>query len=332
MRWIIPNLLAVLAVSGFFSSVFTRPTGDSEPLEGQSIGNDFVDEFRSYDAPPTYVRREIAESLPGLSRHPNFETHVGYGATARTNTDKSNDDGDAPEVDQVNLASALEAIHLEGHNHSVVSRGVKEEDEVERSFKSAWKGQTFYCFIDAKDMGSKELAPHEIKNLAEKGYERIKDKFYFNGNVIVSALSIPGVGVAVGSKPRGTGVVDEILDKSHKVSGKNKSVKDWFQRYWIKVKSRKVSNLCGSISQEDLYHAEDLVMIKGADEYLKKQGIKEWGMRIRFPQGTHMVTYGKYNSDDKLVGPKEPCGGTQTSKLSVPCKEVAKELDIAWST
>lgn len=64
----------------------------------------------------------------------------------------------------MNLASALEAIHLEGHNHSVVSRGVKEEDEVERSFKSAWKGQTFYCFIDAKDMGSKELAPHEIKN------------------------------------------------------------------------------------------------------------------------------------------------------------------------
>ncbi|KAE8132870.1 hypothetical protein BDV38DRAFT_287345 [Aspergillus pseudotamarii] len=239
MRWVIPNFLAVLAVSGFFSSVFTRPTADSEPLEGQSIGNDFGD------------------------------------AIARTNTDKPNDDGDAPDVHQEDLATALEAIHLEGHNHSIVSRGVKEENEVDQSFNSAWKERTFYRFIAAKDMGSKELAPDEIKNLAEKGYEKIKDRFYFNGNVIVSALFIPDVGVAVGSKPRGRGIVDEILDKSHKVSNKNKPVKDWFQRYWNQVNSRKISNPCGPVSKEDLYHAEDLVIIKGADEYLKKLKITE---------------------------------------------------------
>ncbi|KAB8250648.1 hypothetical protein F9C07_11412 [Aspergillus flavus] len=335
MRWIIPNLLAALAVSSLFSSVITWPTGDSELGKGQSVDNDFGDEVGSYDSQPFYGRREITESLPGLSEHPDSETHVGYGAilerVPRPNTDKPNDDADVPDVDQEDLATALEAIHLESHSPSIVSRGQKEEAELSSKFGSRWKGETFYYFIEAKDKNAKNFNANEIKSLAKKGYELIKDKFNFNGNVIVSALFIPEVGVAVGSKPRGTGVVEEILEKSHKTSGKNVFVGTWFERYWAFIDGRDLTHACDSVQQEDLYHAEDLVIIKGADEYLKKMRSDNWRDK-KFPRGTHMVSYGKYNSEDKSAGPKEPCGGTEKTKLTIPCKNVAHELNIDWST
>ncbi|PIG88712.1 hypothetical protein AARAC_000562 [Aspergillus arachidicola] len=335
MRWIIPNLLAALAVSSLFSSVVTWPTGDRELGKGQSVDNDFGDEVRGYDSQPIYSRREITKSLPGLSEHPDSETHVGYGAiperAPRPKADKPVDDADIPDVGQEGLATALEAIHLDSHNHSIVNRGEKEEKELSLFFGSRWQKETFYRFIPAKDMGSKNLKPNEVKDLAKKGYELIKDKFNFNGNVIVSALFIPDVGVAVGSKPRGTGVVKEMLDKSHKISSKNEFVGTWFEKYWDIVQARDLTHECNSVREEDLYHAEDLVIIKGADEYLKKLRIDAWGKK-NFPRGTHMVSYGKYNSEDKSVGPKEPCGGAEKTELTIPCKFVASKLNIDWST
>ncbi|OGM48938.1 hypothetical protein ABOM_003213 [Aspergillus bombycis] len=175
--------------------------------------------------------------------------------------------------------------------------------------------------------------PNEIKGLAKKGYELIQDKFNFNGNVIVTALFIPDVGLAVGSKPRGTGMADELFMRSHKVSGKYDSVGSWFERYWELVDGRDITDSCSDVLPEDLLHAEDLVIIKGADEYLKKEKIRDWGEK-RFPKGTHMVSYGRYNSKpgSNSVGPKEPCGGTEKTQLSMPCKNIAHNLGIDWST
>ncbi|KJK62625.1 hypothetical protein P875_00095142 [Aspergillus parasiticus SU-1] len=335
MRWIIPNLLAALAVSSLFSSVVTWPTGHSELGKGQSVDNDSVDEVGSYDSQPIYGRREITESLPGLSEHPDSETHVGYGAilerVPRPNTDKTNDDADVPDVDQEDLATALEAIHLESHSPSIVSRGQKEEAELSSKFGTRWKGETFYHFIEAKDRNAKDLNANEIKSLAKKGYELIKDKFNFNGNVIVSALFIPNLGIAVGSKPRGNGIADELLGKSHIVGRRFDHVEVWFKKYWTIVYNREIiDDKCRKT--EDNLHAEDLVVIKAADEYLKQQKKSEWGTRLNFPQGTHVVSYGKYDSSDKSVGPKDPCGWTKETKSTVPCKNVLHELGIDWST
>lgn len=166
------------------------------------------------------------------------------------------------------------------------------------------------------------MDPAEIKALAEKGYNAIKDRYNFNGNVIVSALFIPGLGVAVGSKPRGMGVANELLEKSHRISNKPAPVSEWFQRYWELIETRDSAD-CKST--EDLLHAEDMTIIKGADKYLLRQSMKEWGSNLKFSKGSHMVSYGKYSSQGgtaSAVGPKEPCGGTSLTKLTVPCKNV----------
>lgn len=82
------------------------------------------------------------------------------------------------------------------------------------------------------------MDPAEIKALAEKGYNAIKDHYNFNGNVIVSALFIPSLGIAVGSKPCGMGVANELLEKSHRISNKPAPVSKWFQRYWELIETR----------------------------------------------------------------------------------------------
>lgn len=114
-----------------------------------------------------------------------------------------------------------------------------------------------------------------IYKLAEKGYNAIKDRYNFNGNMIISALVIPNLSVAVGSKPRGMGVADELLEKSGRISNKAVHVDEWFQSYWELIESRECVSNCKS--QEDLFHAEDVTIIKGADKYLLQKVMKEWG-------------------------------------------------------
>lgn len=80
-----------------------------------------------------------------------------------------------------------------------------------------------------------------------------------------------------------------------------------------------------------MFHAEDVTIIKGADKYLLQKSMKEWGGQLNFPKGSHMVSYGKYSSQGgtaSIVGPKEPCGGTLLTKLTVPCKNVLAGLAI----
>lgn len=178
------------------------------------------------------------------------------------------------------------------------------------------------------------MDPSEIKALAEKGYNAIKDRYNFNGNVIVSALFIPNLSVAVGSKPRGIGVAGELLDTSHRISNKAAHVSEWFQRYWGLIENRECVSNYESESNEDLLHAEDVTIIKGADKYLLQWSMKDWGDRLKFPKGSHMVSYGKYSSQGgtaSTVGPKEPCGGTSLTKLFVPRKNVLGGLSITWS-
>ncbi|KAF7586409.1 hypothetical protein BBP40_008932 [Aspergillus hancockii] len=368
MVWNIPKFLAALAVGSLFSPAFANPTGDINPWKDDSIRSDFGDEIRSYGTQPSYVKREITGLFSGLSEQPDLEANAGYSAIPKRvlqlNIDKPNDNGEVSDVGREGLATAFEAIDLVvafpttscscslkksiflHHNQkhptlvsdkpSIVSRGEKEEKELS-DFKHVWKGETFYRFIAAKDMDLKNRAhfdPNEIKALAQKGYELIKDKFRLNGNVIVSALFIPDVGVAVGSKPRGTGIEDELLDKTHKVSGKYKHVSNWFDRYWNLVEPRQNLGVCDHNTKEDVLYAEDLVIIKGAEEYLKKQKVDYWNQK-KFPLGTHIVSYGKYNSkpgSSSVVGPKEPCGGTEKTQLTIPCKNVLHGLRIDWST
>ena len=80
-----------------------------------------------------------------------------------------------------------------------------------------------------------------------------------------------------------------------------------------------------------MFHAEDVTIIKGADKYLLQKSMKEWGGQLNFPKGSHMVSYGKYSSQGgtaPIVGPKEPCGGTLLTKLTVPCKNILAGLAI----
>ena len=60
----------------------------------------------------------------------------------------------------------------------------------------------------------------------------------------------------------------------------------WFQRYSWLVESR---NCVSSYKpKEDMFHAEDVTIIKGADKYLLQKSMKEWGGQLNFPKGSHM--------------------------------------------
>ncbi|KAF5858050.1 hypothetical protein ETB97_004919 [Aspergillus alliaceus] len=302
MVWNIPKLLAAVAVSNLFSPAFTSPTGDIDPWKDYSVENDLGDKIRSHDTQLSYIKREIPGLFPGLPEQPDFEINAGYSAIPKRiphlNIDNPNGNGEVSDIDREGLATAFEAIDLASDKPSIVSRGEKEEKALS-DFKHVWKGETFYHFIAAKDMDPKNRAyfdQNEIKALAKKGYELIKDKFKFNGNVIVSALFIPGIGVAVGSKPRGDGIADILLDKTHRVGHSYQHVGEWFKRYWNLIQGRQTMDEECCKKREDLLHAEDLAVLKAADEYLNQQKLHTWGNNLNFPKGTHIVSYGKYDS------------------------------------
>ncbi|KAI9035148.1 uncharacterized protein KD926_004464 [Aspergillus affinis] len=336
-----PKLLATLAASSLFYLVFTIPTGDVEQWKSHPVEYDPGNSI--YKVQPSCGKRVITVPSTGSHEQPYFGASVGNRAILESalqlNATKPDDMEDLSVADGEDLTTVLQALDLTSHGHGLVSRGEKEEKEFNFQL---WNGQTYYDFIEATEMDPEtkvtkkkaKMHPNEIRELAKIGYDRIKSKHEFKGNVIVSALFIPNLGIAVDSKPRGTGVAAILLDTTHKIKGKKVYVEHWFQRYWDFIETRDIMNSAkDSTPREDLLHAEDLVIIKGADKFLTNQKILDWGLNLKFPKGTHMVSYGKYNSEpgSSSVGPKEPCGGTERTKLTISCKDVLSYMGIDWS-
>ncbi|KAF2019498.1 hypothetical protein BU24DRAFT_459168 [Aaosphaeria arxii CBS 175.79] len=164
-----------------------------------------------------------------------------------------------------------------------------------------WKGSTYKAKIREEPGWTKQT----IKDFAQAGYNKIKDRFT-GGAVLVAALWIHGDGCYIVSKPRGDAMVDFMFA--------NRLTAPAWNSY---NEERTDPDL------EDRFHAED-----GACFYVENRlplsgKVPAGGNYEEISGGIRpfIAIYGKYRSSDK-EGFKPPCGG---GNADPPCT-----LEMSW--
>ncbi|KAL8747664.1 MAG: hypothetical protein Q9184_007571 [Pyrenodesmia sp. 2 TL-2023] len=184
-----------------------------------------------------------------------------------------------------------------------------------------WMGTTFHGSVSAKQP---RMCEADVRAYAEQGYNQIRHLNGWNGVVMVSALFVPDIGVFVASKPRGINDVNakEVVAKFQQ------EARQKFPAWEVATTGREILDPEASGELIEYLHSEDLALIDGGDGYCRARKVQDRTRIAAFPDGTYMVTWGRYDSEDGPAGVRPPCSG---GKLSVPCSVVLSKLKVKFS-
>ncbi len=204
-------------------------------------------------------------------------------------------------------------------------RGKRSADLVERSPNKLrmgnWLGTTFYGSVTVRQA---RMCEADVRVYAERGYNQTRNLNGWNGVVMVSALFVPDVGVFVASKPRG---INEVNDKEVVAKFQARVSRD-FPAWDVASTGREIQDPTASGKLIEYLHSEDLALLEGGNAYCQAMKVRDRAKIAAFPAGTHMVTWGRYDSRDGPAGVRPPCSG---GKLSVPCTVVLGRLKVTAS-
>ncbi|KAL8992964.1 MAG: hypothetical protein Q9169_006696 [Polycauliona sp. 2 TL-2023] len=175
-----------------------------------------------------------------------------------------------------------------------------------------WIGQTY---IGSDSLaGGIQITDACLEAYAYRGYRLVSNQIG-NPYNLVSALMIPGLGVFLGSKARGeynkpggdsdVDVMDFLKD----------TAQQQLHSYYMYTKDRGRSI--------GWWHSEDTAILHAGRHYTAFMDDPMYELD-RFPRGTKVATYGRYNRDDPKPSPKRPCGygHHQDSRMTTSCYQV----------
>ncbi|KAI4176196.1 MAG: hypothetical protein LQ346_007938 [Caloplaca aetnensis] len=186
---------------------------------------------------------------------------------------------------------------------------------------SNWSGTTFHGSVTVRQA---RMCEADVRAYAERGYNQIRNLNGWNGVVMVSALFVPDVGVFVASKPRGINAVND----QEVVAEFQRRVSREFPAWDVATTGREIQDPTESVKLIEYLHSEDLALLDGGNAYCRARNVRDRSKIAAFPARTHMVTWGRYDSDDGAAGVRPPCSG---GKLSVPCSAVLSRLKVTAS-
>ena len=159
----------------------------------------------------------------------------------------------------------------------------------------------------------------QLYQYAREGYNQVCEfPGIFNGNIMVAALFLKGVGVVVASKPRSSLDVSGITVDTEL----RQLAQTHYPTYYNEVVNRQHFASTDSLA---VWHAEDLALIYGAIKWARESG----NPPTTFDWNAQIVAYGIYNVGGR-PGPKPPCGpvNEEAADMQPSCSKVLRLLEV----